>query len=198
MCLSPLYPVPVCSVRVCSLHWQRRDHSGRPDVSQYSRALDTALADLIETIEARGGHSFVASILILDGKNLRDGAAPHLPARYRDAINGIEIGPKMGSCGTAAFCGHPIYVSDIANDPLWAPWTEIAGLALEAGLRACWSVPIVSGGRVLGTFAIYHRERRIPTAVERDLIAEAVGSAAILLDPSPSSVAPTPGAAIHH
>jgi GAF domain-containing protein len=167
-------------------------------VSQYSRARDAALTDLIDTIEARGGHSFVASILILDGKNLRDAAAPHLPARYRDAIDGIEIGPVMGSCGTAAFCGHPIYVSDIANDPLWAPWTEIANMAIEAGLRACWSVPIMSSDRVLGTFAIYHRERRLPTATERDLIAEAVSSAAVLLDRSRSAVAPSLRAAIHH
>jgi GAF domain-containing protein len=167
-------------------------------VSQYSRARDTALNDLIETIEARGGHSFVASILILDGKNLRHGAAPNLPARYRDAIDGIEIGPVMGSCGTAAFCGHPIYVSDIAKDPLWAPWIEVANMAIEAGLRACWSVPIMSGSRVLGTFAIYHRERRLPTAAERDLIAEAVHSAAVLLDGSPSAVAPSRSAAMHH
>jgi GAF domain-containing protein len=167
-------------------------------VSQYFQAREAALADLIETIEARGGHAFVASILVLDGKNLRDGAAPHLPVRYRAAVDGIEIGPNMGSCGTAAFCGHPIYVSDIANDPLWAPWTEIAGMALEAGLRACWSVPIMSGGRVLGTFAIYHRERRIPTAPERNLIAEAAVSAAALLEPSPNAAAPSLEAAIGH
>jgi GAF domain-containing protein len=165
---------------------------------QYFQARDAALVDLIETIEARGGHSFVASIHILDGKHLRDGAAPHLPTRYRDAVNGIEIGPKMGSCGTAAFCGHPIYVSDIANDPLWAPWMEIAGMVLEAGLRACWSVPIISAGRVLGTFAIYHRERRIPTAAERMLIAEAVSSAAVLLNPAPSVAGPSLPAAIHN
>jgi GAF domain-containing protein len=166
-------------------------------VSQYSRAREAALTDLIETIEARGEHAFVASILVLDGKNLRDGAAPNLPVRYRNAVDGIEIGPNMGSCGTAAFCGHPIYVSDIANDPLWAPWTEIAGIAIEAGLRACWSVPIMSSGRVLGTFAIYHRERRIPTAAERGLIAEAAVSAAVLLEPSPNAAAPSVRAAIH-
>ena len=86
----------------------------------------------------------------------------------------------MGSCGTAAFRGHPIYVSDISTDPLWAPYSNIAKMALEAGLRACWSVPIMSGGKVLGTFGLYHREPRVPTVAERDLIAQAARPAAVL------------------
>lgn len=139
-----------------------------------------ALLDLIETVVARGQHSFLASVLVLEGKTLRHLAAPHLPARYKEAVDGIEIGPASGSCGTAAFCGHPIYVSDISTDPLWARWPDIVNLALEAGLRACWSMPIMSAGRVLGTFAIYHREPRAPTLAERSLIAEAARSAAVL------------------
>jgi GAF domain-containing protein len=97
-----------------------------------------------------------ASVLILDGQELQHAAAPGLPACYKQAVNGIVIGPHVGSCGTAAFRGHPIYVSDISTDPLWAPYSNIARMALEAGLRACWSVPIVSGGKVLGTFGLYH------------------------------------------
>jgi GAF domain-containing protein len=92
-----------------------------------------------------------------------------------------------GSCGTAAFRGHPIYVSDISTDPLWVPYSNIARMALEAGLRACWSVPIVSGGKVLGTFGLYHREPRVPTVAERDLIAEATRPAAVLFG-RPSAV----------
>jgi GAF domain-containing protein len=60
-------------------------------------------------------------------------------------------------------------------------------MALEAGLRACWSVPIVSGGKVLGTFGLYHREPRVPTVAERDLIAEATRPAAVLFG-RPSAV----------
>jgi len=159
----------------------RRDH-GRQQVARHPQAdaRDAALTDLVETIEARCQHSFIASILVLDGKALRHAAGPHLPVPYKDAVNGLEIGPASGSCGTAAFCGHPIYVSDISTDPLWAPWSEIANMALEAGLRSCWSMPIMSGGKVLGTFAIYHREPRAPTPAERNLIAEAARSAAVL------------------
>jgi GAF domain-containing protein len=133
------------------------------------------------SIWSKPSKSFLASVLLLEGKGLYHVAGPHLPARYQQAVNGLEIGPAVGSCGTAAFCGHPIYVSDISTDPLWARFTDIVALALEAGLRACWSMPIMSAGRVLGTFAIYHREPRAPTLAERSLIAEAARSAALLL-----------------
>ena len=116
----------------------------------------------------------------LEGQELQHAAAPGLPASYKEAVNGLLIGPHVGSCGTAAFRGHPIYVSDISTDPLWARYPNIARMALETGLRACWSVPIVSGGTVLGTFGLYHREPRVPTAAERDLIAEATRPAAVL------------------
>ena len=79
-------------------------------------------------------------------------------------MNGIAIGPDMGSCGTAAFRGQPVYVRDVSTDPLWARWTGAVTMVLETGFRACWSVPIMSGsGKVLGTFAVYHREPRAPT-----------------------------------
>ena len=94
------------------------------------------------------------SILLLDGTTLRHGAAPRLPRAYREAVDGSQIGPTAGSCGTAAFLGHPIYVSDIANDPLWENYRD---LALPHGLRACWSTPIRNEqGTLLGTFAIYN------------------------------------------
>jgi GAF domain-containing protein len=141
---------------------------------------DALLHDLVQIIEGRVGRAFVASVLALEGQELRHAAAPGLPACYKQAVNGILIGPHVGSCGTAAFCGHPIYVTDISTDPLWAPYSSITKMALEIGLRACWSVPIVSGGKVLGTFGLYHREPRVPTAAERDLIAEATRPAAVL------------------
>ena len=168
----------------------------RRNVSRQSPpdACRAALLDLVEAVESRGENSFVASILVLEGKELQHAAAPNLPARYKEAVNGIEIGAGAGSCGTAAFCGHAIYVSDIATDPLWAPWSEITNMALEAGLRACWSMPIMSSGKVLGTFAIYHREPRSPTVAERDLIGEAARSAAILIGANAKSNCQTPDA----
>lgn len=117
------------------------------------------------------------SILLLDetGRFLRHGAAPNLPKTYCDAIEGGEIGPTAGSCGTAAFCGHPIYVTDIETDPLWADYRDAA---LQHGLRACWSTPIFDDDRILGTFAIYHPTPRSPTPGEVQSIALITGRVA--------------------
>src|SRR5215510_13178395 len=82
----------------------------------------------------------LSSILLLDpdGRGLWHGAAPSLPKEYMDAIDGVVIGPAAGSCGTAAYRKASVIVSDIAQDPLW---TEYRDLALPHGLRACWSTP---------------------------------------------------------
>jgi PAS domain S-box-containing protein len=112
----------------------------------------------------------LASILLMDpnGKQLRHGAAPNLPKAYTEAIDGAFIGPSVGSCGTAAYRGQQVIVSDIAADPLW---TDFRDLALAHSLRACWSTPIFSSeGKVIGTFAMYYREPRSPSADEQETI----------------------------
>jgi len=83
--------------------------------------LEEVLNDIVLAVEKASGGEMLASILIVseDGSRLTQGAAPSLAADYNAAINGIAIGPKAGSCGTAAFRGEPVFVSDIANDPLW-------------------------------------------------------------------------------
>ncbi len=95
------------------------------------------------------------SILLLDesGKRLTLGAAPSLPDYYNDAIEGVTIAEGAGSCGTAAYTGKRVIVTDIANHPYWTDWAEITK---KAKLAACWSEPIINNqGKVLGTFAIY-------------------------------------------
>lgn len=108
----------------------------------------------------------LCSVLLLDetGSRLLRGGAPSLPAAYNDAIHGISTGPRVGSCGTAAHLDCQIIVPDIATDPLWADFRD---LALSHGLRACWSTPVHSdAGTVIGTFAIYYREPRLPSTEE--------------------------------
>lgn len=127
-------------------------------------ALGLILSRYLLSVEAEADSFILTSILLLDGKHLRHGAAPTLPAAYCAAIDGAEIGPCAGSCGTAAFRARPIYVTDIATDPLWADYRDFA---LPHGLRACWSTPIFDGDKtVLGTFAIYHLTTRGPTREE--------------------------------
>ena len=112
----------------------------------------------------------LCSILLLkpDGHHLRPAAGPSLPYGYFSAIDGVEIGPCAGSCGTAAYRKTPVIVSDIANDPLWEKPRDFA---LSFGLRACWSLPILgSDGSVLGTIAMYYREPRAPTSRDWGLL----------------------------
>ena len=124
----------------------------------------------------------MVSISILDkqGKHLLHGAAPSLPQAYNDAIHGVAIGPAAGSCGTAAFRGEPVVVTDIAKDPLWADYRE---LAKRHGLRACWSTPVkAADGRVLGTFAIYYREPRGPTQQDLNSVALIAHTVALAIE----------------
>jgi len=144
--------------------------------------LEQTLSELIRIVESTSSTGVLGSILILDpdGRHLRYGAAPSLPKAYSEAIDGIEIGACVGSCGTAAFLGAAVYVSDIATDPLWADFKD---LALEHGLRACWSIPILTRGRdVIGTFAMYHREPREPTMRDLMLVDLVTQTAALVID----------------
>ena len=144
--------------------------------------LEQTLSELIRIVESSSSTGVLGSILLLDaeGKHLLHGAAPSLPRAYCEAIHGTEIGACVGSCGTAAFLGAAVYVSDIATDPLWADFKD---LALRHGLRACWSIPILSqGGRVLGTFAMYHREPREPTFRDLLLVDLTIQTAALVID----------------
>lgn len=127
-----------------------------------------------------------ASVLLLsdDGKRLLFGAAPHLPDNYNQAIHGVEIGPDVGSCGTAAFTGERVIVEDIAKHPFWEKYKAIP---LSAGLKSCWSEPIKdSHGKVLGTFAMYYDEVKSPTPQDLTLIAEAARLASLAIERSRS------------
>jgi PAS domain S-box-containing protein len=136
-------------------------------------AKGDSLADILDKLcllVEEQSSDVLASILLMDpnGKQLRHGAAPNLPKTYTEAIDGAFIGPAVGSCGTAAYRAEQVIVSDIAADPLWADFRD---LALAHSLRACWSTPIFSSeGKVIGTFAMYYREPRSPSPREQETI----------------------------
>ena len=128
--------------------------------------LPDILTSIITYVEEESPQS-LCSILLLDkeGKHLLMGAAPSLPDFYNKAIHGVEIGDNTGSCGTAAFHKKRIIVEDIQNHPYWENYKD---LAAQADLASCWSEPIWgSNNKVLGTFAIYHRQ---PSSPSRDNI----------------------------
>jgi len=121
-----------------------------------------------------------ASILKLRGNQLFHGGAPSLPDAYMAAIDGAEIGPSTGSCGTAAFLGKQVIVENISADPLWDDYKE---LALSHGLQSCWSEPIKDARhRVLGTFAMYYDHPCRPDEEELLDINRAAGLAALVME----------------
>jgi hypothetical protein len=160
----------------------RNAHSKVLELAIGDAPLESTLSELIRIVEASSRTGVLGSILLLDadGKHLRFGAAPSLPRAYSALLDGEEIGACAGSCGTAAYLGAAVFVSDIENDPLWA---DYKALALAHGLRACWSTPILTRGRkVLGTFAMYHREPREPTVRDLMLVDLITQTATLVID----------------
>lgn len=162
--------------------WSEAVLAGERDILELlarGTPLDDALEKLARNIEGLAGEGLRASILLLDdGLHLRHAAAPSLPERFTRAIDGLAIGPNAGSCGAAAYRREMVIVADIASDPLWADYRD---LALGYGLRACWSVPILgASGRTLGTFALYYDQPRAPSQEHLTLI-DLVGRVAAMV-----------------
>ena len=111
-------------------------------------------------------------------------AGPTIAQEYSAALDGIPIGPGVGSCGTAAFLGRAIAVENIFTDPYWLPYRALADiLAKEHDVKACWSSPILQGnGRVLGAFGFYYKENRGPTEEERMIVEECVDLCSLVLE----------------
>jgi PAS domain S-box-containing protein len=142
--------------------------------------LGVVLDAIVLSVEAEAPE-ILCSILLLDetGLRLTLGSAPSLSDDYNAAIEGLAIGPSVGSCGTAAFLNERVIVEDIQTSPLWV---EFVDLAAAAGLRACWSQPIRgASGEALGAFGIYHRYVCAPSADDIAFIEAAAELAAIAI-----------------
>ncbi|MFJ7152491.1 SpoIIE family protein phosphatase [Streptomyces sp. NPDC100445] len=143
--------------------------------------LPDVLDGMCRTIEELSPEVIVSVLLAdADGRHLRHGAAPSLPEFYNRAIDGIATGEGVGSCGTAAHRRRNVIVTDIADDPLWDDFRDLAG---QAGLAACWSTPILApDGRLLGTFAMYHRVPRSPQDTDLALARVFADTAALAIE----------------
>jgi PAS domain S-box-containing protein len=144
------------------------------------RPMTETLDALLRMIEAQFP-DLLCSVLLLDagGVRLRHCAAPSLPVEFLKVIDALTIGPGVGSCGTAAFRREPVYVADIATDPLWADFRQLAS---PHGLRSCWSTPIFDAQRnVLGTFAAYRRLPGLPDERHQQAISMVTHTAAICI-----------------
>ncbi len=191
-----------CEIRLVRVKWRGRDsirgsivdiraqkrlelsECGRREILEsiaHGASLQETLGSLVRAIEGLLP-GMICSILLLDHKTscLRLGAAPSLPDFYNAAVDGLTIGPTVGSCGAAAFLGQRVIVRDVADHPNWVGFRQYTELAQ---LRACWSEPIRSfAGQVLGTFAMYYREASEPARVELDAIEIAAQLAALAID----------------
>lgn len=159
------------------------------DMIDRGEPLQDILTLLCHVVEAEARSLVRASILLVDPDHacLRTGAAPGLPDRYNDAVDGIGIAPDVGTCAAAAAMGRVVVTPDIASDP---GWIGISHLPLGLGLVAAWSMPIIgSDGEVLGTFGTYFSERRPPTDHERALVADLTRTAAEAIERSRKAMA---------
>ncbi len=132
----------------------------------------TTLPEVLEEITrlAESQHADIqASVLLLEGARLTVGAAPNLPKTYIDLVDGLEIMPDSDSCWTTAvYRRERMIVEDIHTDPTWTGCCELGS---QFGFRSCWSEPIIaSTDTVLGAFALYHAEPKMPDEHEIYLI----------------------------
>jgi diguanylate cyclase (GGDEF)-like protein/PAS domain S-box-containing protein len=163
----------------------RREHARNLVLEQLSRnaPLPEILHSIVNTVEQENDE-MLCSILLMDsaGKHLLTGAAPRLPNFFNSAIHGVAIGVGVGSCGTSAYIGQRVVVKDIQTHPYWVHYRE---LAAKADLKSCWSEPIKNAsGKVIGTFAIYHREPQGPSKDDIQLIEQAANLAGLAIDQS--------------
>ena len=144
--------------------------------------LAEVLESLTHWVEEFAERKLIATILLIseDGRHLRSGAGKSAPEEWTRYVDGLEIGPSIGSCGTAAHTRQVVVAADIATDPRWAAFKDEA---LRHGLRACWSTPIAaSDGSILGTFAIYYSEATDPTPHEREIVEVVTRTASIAIE----------------
>ncbi|MEB3355656.1 MAG: AAA family ATPase [Synechococcales bacterium] len=143
-------------------------------------SLKDLLHEIALYIEAQSHHEAYCSFLFVDEeRRLRHGAAPSLPGSYNALVDGVQIGPNVGSCGTAAFYKASVIVEDIATDPFWEDYR----IALDYGLRACTSTPILGDeGQVLATLAMYQPQPAGLTPRDRTLIEVATYLARIAIE----------------
>jgi formate hydrogenlyase transcriptional activator len=141
-------------------------------------SLADILENLCDVIDAQT-HNAMSAVMLMDtdGGRLWPAAGPRLPKGWIEAITPLKIGPHIGSCGTAASLKQRVIVSDIATDPLWVEYRDVA---LSYGLRAAWSQPLLSKNQqVLGTFGMYYAEPRTPSETDLRLI-EGAGHIAVI------------------
>ncbi len=148
-------------------------------------ATGKSLSEIFDTLTLGAEKSIqnaFASILLVDssGTRLVDGSTPSFPQSFKDAFNGMLIGPLEGSCGAAAFSKQLVIVEDINTDLRWAKFREFAH---SQGLKSCFSAPILgSDGNVHGTFALTFTIAKSPTEIELEILQSSAHIASLAIE----------------
>ena len=128
------------------------------------RSLEEILTALCNCLDAQIP-GMVSSVLLLDsdGVNFTTAAGPHVPRDWNQSVKATG-NPLVAGADRK----RRVIVSDIASDP---SWTAVREIALRNGLRAAWSLPIVSKDqKVLGSICSYYAKPRTPSARESKLV----------------------------
>ena len=144
----------------------RRDQD---ESSLLTQTLTTTLEAMVRVVESKNP-GLRCSILLIDSdqEHVSVGAGPSLPDEYNAAVEGLRIGPAVGSCGTAAFWNVPVVVENIAEDPLWKDLRDAAAIA---NVACCWSVPVTAvNNSILGAMALYDVKPAGPTRRQMDVL----------------------------
>ena len=176
--------IAVCMVDISRMQFAEVLNAAKNELLEMvatGQPLQPVLNRLTALIESQFDGLYCTVLLLdLDGRHVRVGAGPRMPAEYMQALDGAEIGPTAGSCGTAMFDDRLVIVDNIATHPLWALYRE---LTLPHGFKACWSAPIHAANRgVIGSFAMYYREVRRPSAEELSALNTASHLAGLAID----------------
>jgi len=124
--------------------------------------LKPVLEEIARLCGRHSRHHTLYAVLLANeaGDRLDVAAAPGLPPEYFGFAAGTLVAADSNPCGVAAWSKQPVMVEDFASDPRWA---DMRARAEALGVRAGWSMPILSQrGRLLGTFAAYSKEPARP------------------------------------
>ena len=153
------------------------------EMTAKDNSLESILEALCRVVEQTAS-GCRCSILLFDpsGSKILQAVAPGLPSSYNDRFPGTPVDREGGPCTEAARRKTQVIVSDVASDTHWDTYGWRAA-ALAHGLKACWSTTILaSTGLLLGTFAIYWREPRSPTAQDEKIITQITHLAAVAIE----------------
>jgi formate hydrogenlyase transcriptional activator len=135
-------------------------------------SLKDVLNHLCASIDVQVAPSVTIATILLasaDGKRLYPGGGPRVPDEWRSTVFPVPVAFDSFCCGTAAFLKQRLIVPDVATEVNWPD--KYRDLAIRNGIRAAWSEPILTKDNdVLGTFALYSHEARVPTEEDLALI----------------------------